>query len=418
MYGARGADVGGLPPLAELSLKCEYCGAKTRPSLGLTRLQEPEHQQLCEMLVKERDVCERRCDLTTVKEEDDDNKFFEDIPIGLGAQSEVKINTGYSAQAATETFAPASSVLRFRLSCAHGKGNWTVCSSGAPERCLKTEQEEPQDGTEFLQKYYSSGKTFLTLFRGGSAQVFYPSGHLAVIVVTEENGSVCIVYDDSKAPNPVMRAVFQSDGRAACYHSNGNIWLSLNTSGGQCLDEAGARVCRWSYPSGHLAVIVVTEENGSVCIVYDDSKAPNPVMRAVFQSDGRAACYHSNGNIWLSLNTSGGQCLDKAGARVCRWRWGGPLHPVFLSLNKAVGVRVFGRKQVFVSFLAQGQHAKFSVGTCCAQGESETDGPASGPSATKEELTALAARDRTLLAIHNLHQCLMKHCQNQLPKTT
>ncbi|XP_035027228.2 glutamate-rich protein 6-like [Hippoglossus stenolepis] len=141
-------------------------------------------------------------------------------------------------------------------------------------------------------------------------------------------------------------------------------------------------------------------------------------MRAVFQSDGRAACYHSNGNIWLSLNTSGGQCLDEAGARVCRWRWDGPLHPVFLSLNKAVGVRVIGRKQVFVSFLAQGQHAKFSVGTFCAQGESDTDGPASGPSATKEELIALAARDRTLLAIQNLHQCLMKHCQTQLPKTT
>ncbi|XP_060939587.1 uncharacterized protein LOC133017495 [Limanda limanda] len=258
----------------------------------------------------------------------------------------------------------------------------------------------------------------------------------------DKNGSVCIVYDDSKAPNPVMRAVFQSDGRAACYHSNGNIWLSLNTSGGQCLDEAGARVSRWRwegplhpvflslnksvgvrvfgrkqvfvsflaqgqqakfsvgaccaqdgaeflqkyyssgkkcltlfsggsaqvfYPSGHLALVVVTEENGSVCIVYDDIKAPNPVMRAVFQSDGRAACYHSNGNIWLSLNTSGGQCLDEAGARVCRWRWEGPLHPVFLSLNKSVGVRVLGRKQVFVSFLAQGQHAKFSVGVCCAQ---------------------------------------------------
>ncbi|XP_034468978.1 glutamate-rich protein 6 [Hippoglossus hippoglossus] len=315
------------------------------------------------MLVKERALCEGTCDLPAVKEEEDDNKFFEDIPIGLGAQSEVKINKGYSIQAATETFAPASNVLRFRLSCAQGKGNWTVCSSGAPERCLKTEQEEPQalvpccdhkplkfgichhqDGAEFLQKYYSSGKTFLTLFRGGSAQVFYPSGHLALVVVTEENGSVCIVYGDSKAPNPVMRAVFQSDGRAACYHSNGNIWLSLNTSGGQCLDEAGARVRRW--------------------------------------------------------------------------RWDGPLHPVFLSLNKAVGVRVLGRKQVFVSFLAQGQQAKFSVGTCCAQGESDTDGPASGPSATKEELIALAARDRTLLAIQNLHQCLMKHCQTQLPKTT
>ncbi len=75
----------------------------------------------------------------------------------------------------------------------------------------------------------------------------------------------------------------------------------------------------------------------------------------------------------LTLNRSGGQCLDEAGARVRRWSWSSlsltptPLHPVFLSLNKAVGVRILGRERVFVSFLARGQQAKFSVGTCCAQ---------------------------------------------------
>lgn len=75
----------------------------------------------------------------------------------------------------------------------------------------------------------------------------------------------------------------------------------------------------------------------------------------------------------LSLNRSGGQCLDEKGTKVRRWSWNGlsliptPLHPVFLSLNKSVGVRVLGREQVFVSFLARGQQAKFSVGTCDAQ---------------------------------------------------
>lgn len=54
-----------------------------------------------------------------------------------------------------------------------------------------------------------------------------------------------------------------------------------------------------SYPSGLLALIVmVTKENGRVCIVYDDSDAPYRQIRAIFQSDGRATCYHSNGNIW------------------------------------------------------------------------------------------------------------------------
>lgn len=54
-----------------------------------------------------------------------------------------------------------------------------------------------------------------------------------------------------------------------------------------------------SYPSGLLAVLlVVTEHNGRVCIVYDDVSVPNQPIRAVFQSDGRATCYHTNGNIW------------------------------------------------------------------------------------------------------------------------
>lgn len=148
-------------------------------------------------------------------------------------------------------------------------------------------------------------------------------------------------------------------------------------------------------------LVVVTEENGRVCIVYDDGDAPDQPIRAVFQSDGKSTCYHSNGNIWydvltfiilicmyihlkyntpiwmslhlcsrcrLSLNRSGGQCLDERGARVRRWCWSNlsltPLYPVFLSLNKIVGVRVLKKEQVFVSFLAGGQQAKFSVGSC------------------------------------------------------
>lgn len=31
-----------------------------------------------------------------------------------------------------------------------------------------------QDGAEFLQKYYSNGMKFLTVFPDGSAQVLYP----------------------------------------------------------------------------------------------------------------------------------------------------------------------------------------------------------------------------------------------------
>nr|XP_043900496.1 glutamate-rich protein 6 isoform X2 [Solea senegalensis] len=231
----------------------------------------------------------------------DHNKLFEDILRGLGTQSEVTAHEDHSVQLpATETFDPTSKFLTFRLSCAPEKGRWTV----------------------------------------------YPSGHLAlIIVVTEENGRLCMVYEDSDAPKQTIRAVFQSDGRATCYHSNGNIWLSLNRLGGQCLDEAGARVRRWS---------------------------------------------------WNSLTHT-------------------PLRPVFLSLNKSVGVRVFGMKQVFVSFLAQGQQAKVSVGACCVQGESEADGRTS---ITKEELLVSAARIRIHMAIQCLHQSLQTPSHPGLARTT
>ncbi|GAA6228271.1 glutamate-rich protein 6-like isoform X1 [Lates japonicus] len=385
------------PPLTEYTVKCEYCGEKATPSLDLPWLQEPEtaplfccaqRQQLCEMLMKQRCLFEGRCDLktstpTSVEEKpateveevlcqgreiEDNTKFIVDLPSGLGTQAELRIHEDYSIQLpGPETFIPTSKVLSFRLSCAPGKGCWTVNPCGATEKCFKTEGEEAQalvpfcdhkplqfgichhqDGAGILHKYYSDGMKFLTLFPDGSAQVFYPSGLLALIVVTDENGRVCIVYDDSDAPNQLIRAVFQSDGRATCYHSNGNIWLSLNRSGGQCLDEAGARVRRWSWSSPSLT----------------------------------------------------------------------PLHPVFLSLNKTVGVRVLGKEQVFVSILAGGQQAKFSVGTCCAQvkGESKTDGPASGPSVIKEELLVLAARIKIHLTIQHLHQYLVTPSHPQLPK--
>ncbi|XP_031711216.1 glutamate-rich protein 6 isoform X2 [Anarrhichthys ocellatus] len=373
--------------LTEYPVKCEYCGEKARPSLDLTWAQGPERQQLCKMLVKQRCVVEGRCDLRTGtptsprdkpatdidellfkgKEMADHNRFIMELPGGLGEQSQLRLSEDYSIQLpVAQPSVPKSKVLSFRLSCPPLKGCWTVCPCSATEKHLKTKEEEEvlvpfcehkpllfgicrhQDGAQILQKYYSNGMKFLTVFPDGSAQVFYPSGLLAlVVVVTEENGRVCIVYDDSSY-QPI-RALFQSDGRATCYHSNRNIWLSLNSSGGQCLDEVGARVRRWSW----------------------SSRGVPPT----------------------------------------------PLYPVFLSLNKTVGVRVFGKERVFVSFLARGQQAKFSVGTCGAQDESKTVGATSGAAELKEDLFVQAARIRIHLVIQHLHQYLMTPSRPRLQKT-
>ncbi|XP_070774877.1 glutamate-rich protein 6 [Enoplosus armatus] len=341
---SRDSGVGSSQPLTEYPVKCEYCGEEAKPSLNLTETAPlfccAWWQQLCGILVKQRCLVGGRCGPRTGtptspgdkpatemeellfqgRETEDHNKFIMDLPSGNGCWT-------VCPSSATEKHSDEQVLVPF---CDHKPLQFGICHH--------------QDGAECLQKYYSDGMRFLTVFPDGSAQVFYPSGLLAlVVVVTEENGRVCIVYDDRDAPWQPIRAVFQSDGRATCYHSNGNIWLTLNRSGGQCLDEEGVRVRRWSW------------------------------------------------------------CLATP-------------HPVFLSLNKTVGVRVLGKEQVFVSFLARGRQAKFSVGTCSAQGE--TDGAASGPSVLKEELLASAARIRIRLAIQQLHQYLTTSSHPRLQKTT
>ncbi|XP_072219067.1 uncharacterized protein [Leuresthes tenuis] len=385
-------------PPAEYAAECEFCGEKARPPLHLTWIQVPEfccaqRQQLGQMLLKQRFWLEGRRDLTTeldksVKEEklllqgremEDHNKFIKDLPITQGIQSDLKVYNDQTVLPETETYlhiyffnicclvSPPSKGLSFRLSYPPGKESCLVSCSSTTEKCLKIKEEQEEvlvpycdhnptqfglchhQGAGFLQKYYPSGKTFLTVFPDGSAQVFYPSGTLALVVaVPERNGRVCVVLDDGSAPSQPVRAVFQSDGRAVCYHSNGNMWLVLNRSGGQCLSDAGARTYQWSWGSASLT-------------------------RTLF-------------------------------------------HPVFLSLNKAVGVRVLGNKKVFVSFLAKGQQAKFNVGSCCTLGEHKT--PEWGSSLPKEELQVLAAKIRIHTTLQHLQQCLRTPFQPRVPKST
>nr|XP_046216176.1 uncharacterized protein LOC124041988 isoform X4 [Oncorhynchus gorbuscha] len=147
-----------------------------------------------------------------------------------------------------------------------------------------------------------------------------------------------------------------------------NFWRSIMPVGASfsVFPDGSAQVF---YPSGFLALVIISDGRERVCIVHDDHSLGQPI-RALFQSDGRATCYHGNGNVWLSLDASGGQCLNDAGARIRRWRWRGhsqtptPLRPLFLSLNRSLGVRVLGQEHMFVSFLSAGQQAKFSVGAC------------------------------------------------------
>lgn len=72
----------------------------------------------------------------------------------------------------------------------------------------------------------------------------------------------------------------------------------------------------------------------------------------------------------MNINAVGGQYLDSAGRRVRRWHWKSSdskqpcvqFKPIFISLNLRVGVRIIAQDKIYVSFLAMGKQAKFSVG--------------------------------------------------------
>ncbi|NXG78833.1 ERIP6 protein, partial [Baryphthengus martii] len=166
------------------------------------------------------------------------------------------------------------------------------------------------------------------------------------------------------------------------------------------------------YPSGNLAILVVREEKQLICIVHED-KPRNARMQAIFQSSGRSCCYYANGAVWINMNIQGGEYFDQAGSRVKRWTWPNsivsagphvPLSPIFLSLNRHVGVRILGQDKIAVSFLAMGQQAKFGVGTKVQA----SDGGQLPPPARlgRDELLLLASRVRILRLLDRLHGCL------------
>ncbi|XP_053739037.1 glutamate-rich protein 6 [Synchiropus splendidus] len=365
-----------LEPPTEYQVHCEFCGGYVLPSPDPT-IQMPMRQTSTYCCKERRGLCRilknrksKKCDWGLDSMDSDDDCSTADLEELLfqGKDAEMhkdpRLNMdGVFLPQDDET---ALKVLRIRLPPAPLKGCLTRNRPASmPEKASKTKEEEPftlpecdhkpltfgvchhQEGGVFLQKHYSDGETFLTLFPDGSAQIFYPSGLLALVVVlTKANGRVCIVYDDSGAPTQPIRAIFQSDGKVTCYHGDGSVWLLMDRSGGQCLNQSGVRVRRWS---------------------------------------------------WSPSST--------------------PLLPVVLSLNRNIGVRVMGREQVYLSFLAKSQQARLSVG-CCGQCVSSREQRPSSPLVLKEELWVMAARIKVHLTIQNIHNILTGPTHPRLQKAS
>ncbi|KFQ43088.1 Protein FAM194A, partial [Nestor notabilis] len=166
------------------------------------------------------------------------------------------------------------------------------------------------------------------------------------------------------------------------------------------------------YPSGNLAITVVQKKKCRVCIVQED-KPSYAEIQAIFKSDGRSTCYYPNGTVWIYMSIQGGQYLDQAGSRVRRWTWPNsvmspgphvPLRPIFISLNRHVGVRILGQDKIAVSFLAMGRQAKFNVGIKVQVSDvSQLPPPAL---LSEDDVLLLAFRVRILRLFDRLRGCL------------
>ncbi|KAM4772422.1 glutamate-rich protein 6 [Rhinophrynus dorsalis] len=204
---------------------------------------------------------------------------------------------------------------------------------------LTSEKMPPQ----FIEKYYRTGQRFLTIFPDGTAQIFYPSGNLAVIAVANKGEEcICIVQED-KEIDAEIQAVFGSYGKSTCYHPNGNVWININPVGGQYSDQAGRRVRRWRWKS----------------------------------------------------RTSTEPCVQ--------------FKPIFISLNHHIGVRITSQEQIFISFLAMGKQAKFSVGSKRQIKRQMNDLEINNQmkkDVPEEELILFAIKIKILSLLNKLHGCM------------
>ncbi|XP_077580619.1 glutamate-rich protein 6 [Stigmatopora nigra] len=354
-------------PSFECPSICEYCHRKAMPVLDWRWEDELEavpefccarHKMLCLALLRKRPSMDeeeeghgKSTDLTAALLNDREKKNAKnitDLSRGLMELAGLKRDDDASQKAEA---APEAKILSFRLGGCAEEGGWMLMNIAENVVQITNEEDFPpiicdhkpplfgichhKEG-EFQQKFYTDGKHFLNMFPDGSAQLFYPGDRLALhFIVTKDKERICLVYDNNqnKPPHRAIRGIFQSNGMVTCYHTNGNIWLNLNSVGGQCLDETGARVRRWSWKA-----------------------LPPP-----------------------------------------------HLPPLFLSLNKNIGVRVLGKDQIFISFLANGQQARCSVGSCSAQCKCTKEMPTGGVSLLKDELFVLAARVKIHLSIQHLN---------------
>ncbi|CAM9337864.1 unnamed protein product [Bubo scandiacus] len=347
--------------------RCEYCGSLLRPFPPLEDARPPPQDYASKF------CCERNRDLYEfIVSERKGREGAGSVPVAVSPQEPHGTNrlskgTAYQRQrerrvarqlaflaaeptAAAEYSHQAGTISYLLSREPPSPAGWTLVPAESVAEPEEEPEEEPVTCCDFspaggkvvknglLEKYYKHGGKFLTMLPDGTAQLFYPSGNLAIIVVREKARVTCIVQEDEPR-NAAVRAVFTSTGRSTCYYPDGAVWINMNVEGGQYLDRAGSRVRRWTWPNRVMA-------------------SGPPV----------------------------------------------PLRPVFIALNRHVGVRILGQDKVTVSFLAMGQQAKLNVGTKVQASDGRRRPPPT--QLGKDQLLLLALRLQILRLLDRLQGSL------------
>ncbi|OCT80894.1 glutamate-rich protein 6 [Xenopus laevis] len=148
--------------------------------------------------------------------------------------------------------------------------------------------------SQFVEKFYRTGQRFLIGFPDGTAQIFYPSGNLAVVAITNNRKDSVYIVQEDKDANADIIAVFGYSGKATCYHPNGNVWLNLNPVGGEYFDHTGTRLRRWIWKS---------TDSSEPCVSF------KPVFISLNQQVGIRIC--SQKQISISFLSMGKQAKIK-----------------------------------------------------------------------------------------------------------
>ncbi|XP_066565647.1 glutamate-rich protein 6 [Amia ocellicauda] len=270
------------PPQTGSPTACEFCGKKMKPFPTADQIRKgqaseifccPQYQHLYEFLVQERAaILERqeRDKASVVLHPPDEDMEERERAKERAAQRlqeralEKYYQTADLNDSIPNSYSKSMNTISYQLSsCAPRDGSWTVKQEVVDEEETEPEEDslftfeedftitQRKESIQFTEKYYTNGNKFLTAFPDGSAQVLYPSGNMAVLIIVNEKNEFAAIVQEDKAEAAAIQAVFKSKGKATCYHPNGNVWLSINVFGGLCSDEHGNKLKTWRW-SGAL----------------------------------------------------------------------------------------------------------------------------------------------------------------------